>query len=60
MADVTGRTVAAHNPWILDPMLKVIGDFEACPKTYPPNKPGTPVEELSRGMLKKKERRCSP
>jgi arylsulfatase A-like enzyme len=36
------RDVAAYNTWVADPMLKIIGDFEASLKKYPPIKLGTP------------------
>jgi hypothetical protein len=35
------RDVAALS-WIADPMLKIIGDFQASLKKYPPIKLGTP------------------
>ena len=36
------RDVAAYNTWVADPMLKIIGDFAASLKKYPPIKLGTP------------------
>ena len=36
------RDVAAYNTWVTEPMLKIIGNFEASLKTYPPIKLGTP------------------
>jgi len=36
------RDVAIYNTWITDPMLKIISDFEASLKKYPPIKLGTP------------------
>jgi len=36
------RDVAAYNTWVADPMLKIIGEFEASLKKYPPIKFGTP------------------
>jgi arylsulfatase A-like enzyme len=36
------RDVAAYNTWVADPMLKIIGNFEASLKKYPPIKLGTP------------------
>jgi arylsulfatase len=36
------RDVAAYSTWVTEPMLTVIGDFEASLKTYPPIKLGTP------------------
>jgi arylsulfatase len=35
------RDVAAYNTWVAAPMLKIISDFEASLKTYPPIKLGT-------------------
>jgi arylsulfatase len=36
------RDVAAHNTWVLDPVVKVIGEFQASLKKYPPIAMGTP------------------
>lgn len=36
------RDVAAYNTWVADPIMKIIGEFEASLKKYPPIKPGTP------------------
>jgi hypothetical protein len=36
------RDVAIYNTWVVTAMLKIIGDFEASLKTYPPVKLGTP------------------
>jgi arylsulfatase len=36
------RDVAAHNTWVLDPVVKVIGEFEASLKKHPPIAMGTP------------------
>jgi arylsulfatase len=36
------RDVGAYNTWVADPMLKIIGEFEASLKKYPPIKLGTP------------------
>jgi arylsulfatase len=35
------RDVVAYNTWVAAPMLKIISDFEASLKTYPPIKLGT-------------------
>jgi hypothetical protein len=34
--------VAAYNSWVADPIVKIIGEFEASLKKYPPIKVGTP------------------
>ncbi len=36
------RDVAAYNSWVADPVVKIIGEFEASLKKYPPIKVGTP------------------
>jgi arylsulfatase len=36
------RDVSAHNSWIAEPVLKLIGEFEESLKKYPPIKLGTP------------------
>jgi arylsulfatase A-like enzyme len=36
------RDVAAFNTWVADPMIKIVGEFEASLKKYPPIKVGTP------------------
>jgi arylsulfatase len=36
------RDVAVYNTWVADPMLKIISDFKASLKKYPPIKLGTP------------------
>ena len=36
------RDVAAKTSWVIDPMVKIIGEFEASLKKYPPIKIGTP------------------
>jgi hypothetical protein len=36
------RDVAIYNTWVADPMLKIVGDFEASLKKYAPIKLGTP------------------
>ena len=36
------RDVAAFNTWVADPMVKIVGQFEASFKKYPPIKIGTP------------------
>ena len=36
------RDVAPYNTWVAAPMLRVIGEFEASLKKYPPIKLGTP------------------
>jgi arylsulfatase len=35
------QSLAPYNTWVADPMLKIIGDFEASLKKYPPIKLGT-------------------
>jgi len=36
------RDVLMVNSWVTQPMMKIIGEFEASLKKYPPIKPGTP------------------
>jgi arylsulfatase len=36
------RDVAAYNTWVAAPIVKIIDEFEASLKKYPPIKPGTP------------------
>jgi hypothetical protein len=36
------RDVAASSSWVIDPIVKIVGDFEASLKKYPPIKLGTP------------------
>jgi hypothetical protein len=36
------RDVAAYNSWVVDPVVKIVGEFEASLKKYPPIKVGTP------------------
>jgi arylsulfatase len=36
------RDTAAKNSWVLDPMVKIVAEFEASLKKYPPIKLGTP------------------
>jgi hypothetical protein len=36
------RDVAPYNTWVVAPMLKIVADFEASLKKYPPIKLGTP------------------
>jgi arylsulfatase len=36
------RDVGAYYTWVADPMLKIIGEFEASLRKYPPIKLGTP------------------
>jgi arylsulfatase len=36
------RDVAAYNTWVAEPMVKIIGEFAASLKKYPPIKVGTP------------------
>ena len=36
------RDVGAYNTWVADPVVKIIGEFEASLKKYPPIKLGTP------------------
>jgi hypothetical protein len=36
------RDVGAYDTWVADPMIKIIGEFEASLKKYPPIKLGTP------------------
>ena len=36
------RDVAIYNGWVVDPMMKIVSDFEASLKKYPPIKLGTP------------------
>ena len=36
------RDVGAHNSWVAEPVVKIIGELEASLKRYPPIKVGTP------------------
>jgi len=36
------RDVGAENSWVAEPMIKIVSDFEASLKKYPPIKVGTP------------------
>jgi arylsulfatase A-like enzyme len=36
------RDVAAHNTWVAEPVMKIIRDFQASLREYPPIKVGTP------------------
>ena len=36
------RDVGAYNSWVADPVTKIVGEFEASLKRYPPIKLGTP------------------
>ena len=36
------RDVLIYNSWVPYPMTKILGEFEASLKKYPPIKPGTP------------------
>jgi arylsulfatase len=36
------RDVGAYNSWVADPVVKIVGEFEASLKKYPPIKLGTP------------------
>ena len=36
------RDVGAKNTWVAEPMMKIIGEFVASLKKYPPIKVGTP------------------
>ena len=36
------RDVGAYNTWVADPMMKIVVEFEASLKKYPPIKSGTP------------------
>jgi hypothetical protein len=36
------RDVGAHNSWVADPVMKIIGELEASLMKYPPIKVGTP------------------
>jgi len=36
------RDVGAYNTWLADPMMKIVAEFEASLKKYPPIKAGTP------------------
>jgi arylsulfatase len=37
-----GRDVGIYNTWLADPMFKIVTEFEASLKRYPPIKLGTP------------------
>jgi arylsulfatase len=36
------RDVGAYDSWVVDPIVKIVGEFEASLKKYPPIKVGTP------------------
>ena len=36
------RDVGPYNTWVAEPIFRIIGEFEASPKKYPPIKIGTP------------------
>ena len=36
------RDVGAYNSWVAEPVVKIVGEFEASLKKYPPIKLGTP------------------
>jgi arylsulfatase len=36
------RDVGAYNTWVADPVTKIVGEFEASLKKYPPIRVGTP------------------
>jgi len=36
------RDVAAYNTWVLDPVIRIVGEFQESLKKYPPIKVGTP------------------
>jgi hypothetical protein len=36
------RDVGAYNSWVAHPVVKIVGEFEASLKEYPPIKVGTP------------------
>jgi hypothetical protein len=36
------RDVGAYNSWVADPVVKIVGEFEASLQKYPPIKVGTP------------------
>jgi arylsulfatase len=36
------RDVGAYNTWVAEPVMKILGEFEASLKKYPPIKAGTP------------------
>jgi arylsulfatase len=36
------RDVSIYNTWVAEPMLKIVGDFQASLNKYPPIKLGTP------------------
>jgi arylsulfatase A-like enzyme len=36
------RDVAAYNTWVLDPVVRIVGEFQQSLKKYPPIKVGTP------------------
>jgi arylsulfatase len=36
------RDVGAYNSWVADPVMRIIGEFEASLQKYPPIKVGTP------------------
>jgi arylsulfatase len=40
------RDVGAKNSWVAEPMMKILGEFEASMQKYPPIKVGTPAPYL--------------
>ena len=36
------RDMAAKSSWVIDPAVRIVGEFEASLKKYPPIKLGTP------------------
>ena len=36
------RDVLMYNSWVTNPMMKIVSEFEASLRKYPPIKPGTP------------------
>ena len=39
---MSARDVGAYNSWLAGPVMKIVGEFEASLKKYPPIKVGTP------------------
>jgi hypothetical protein len=42
LTDLKERDVGAKNSWVAEPMMKILGEFVASLRKYPPIKVGTP------------------
>jgi hypothetical protein len=50
------RDVGAYNSWVAEPVVKIVGEFEASLKQYPPIKLGTRTPTLRRSQLPGRKR----